>query len=928
MRTESNSVPVLLALWTLAGTLTLAACSSETPQSLVASGQRSEAKKDYKAAVLQYKAALQLDPNSAEVRLLVGTGLLSAGDPVGAAVELTKALDQKVPQAKVLPALSRALLLTGDYKTLTSSYGDITLDDKPAQAALKVNVARGWGALNNRPKTEAAVAAALAAVPNDGPALVLVSSLAAGRGEFDKALATLNDVLAKDGALADGWMLQGEILLVKNNNREGAEAAFRKVLSLEKAYLQAHAALVSMLVADGNLAAAKAQASELRDLLPQHPQTQFIDAYLAYLDRDLPKAKELLLQLLRIVPDNLAVLQMAGVVEAQQGALVLAESHLLKALSINPDLTAARVNLARVYIAVEQPAKALETLKPLLAVGVASADAHAVAGDALLRLGNAAGAEEQYNSASKLNPGDVRSRTASALARMSRGESGAGFEDLSALATKSTDTYPDLALISARLKRSEFSAALVAVEALTKKAPKDARSYEIRGRILVAMKDYPAARAAFEQALKIDPNLYAATSNLTQLDLKQKQPARARERLEAGIAADPRNYYLRLLLADVRANGGADLAELRAILGDAVKNAPTAAEPRLQLIELLLRERQFKDALVVAEDATASIPNDIALLDVAGRAYMKSGNSERAISSFRKIAGLAPGSASAYIRLAGVYRTLGQQSLAETAWKKALELEPASRLAQAGWVDYMLAMNRQGDALKFTAALQRKTPELAEPYLLEAGAQMRSKAPDAAIAALRRGLAAVKGRSDIPLTLYMLYGKTGRDAEADRFAADWLKKEPTDASFDLEVSTVASARGDLEQAEFHLRRALANRPDYVAALNNLAWLLVQRGKPGAVELAQKATDLMPNQAPLLDTLALALVADKRPGEALPLQKRAVALSPGDNAMHLNLAKIALQAGDKALARTELERLRALGDAFKEQDKVSELMKAI
>ena len=114
MRTESNSVPVLLAMWTLAGALTLAACSSETPQSLVASGQRSEAKKDYKAAVLQYKAALQLDPNSAEVRLLVGTGLLSAGDPVGAAVELTKALDQKVPQAKVLPALSRALLLTGD----------------------------------------------------------------------------------------------------------------------------------------------------------------------------------------------------------------------------------------------------------------------------------------------------------------------------------------------------------------------------------------------------------------------------------------------------------------------------------------------------------------------------------------------------------------------------------------------------------------------------------------------------------------------------------------------------------------------------------------------------------------------------------------------------------------------------------------------
>lgn len=930
MRTESSSARIWLTALALvvAGAAGLTACSSETPQSLIAAGKQSEAKKDFKAAVVQYKAALQLDPNAAETRLLIGSSLLSAGDPVGAVVELSKALDQKVPPAKVLPALSRALLLTGDYKTLTLSYGDITLEDKAAQAALKVNVARGWGALNDKPKTEAAVAAALAAVPDDGPALILVASLAAGRGEFDKALATLNGVLAKDDTLYEGWMLQGEILLVKNNNRKEAEAAFRKVLTLEKAYLQAHAALVSTYVGDGNLVAAKAQAAELRAMLPQHPQTQFIDAYLSYVDHDLPKANERLQQLLRIVPDNLAVLQLAGVVEAQQGALVLAENHFLKALSINPDLPTARLNLARVYIAVEQPAKGLETLKPLLTAGAGSAEANAVAGDALLRLGDPAGAEIRFNRASQLNPDDVKSRTAVALARLSRGNTSAGFDDLSALAAKSTDTYPDLALVSARLKRSEFGAALAAADNMVKKAPKDARGYEIRGRILLAMKDFPAARAAFEQALKADPNLYAATANLTQLDLKQKQNAQARARLEAGIAADPRNYYLRLLMADVRASSGADMTELRSILNDAIKNAPTAVLPRVQLIELLLRERLFKDALAVAEEASAAFPTDITLLDAAGRAYMGVGNSERAINSFRKIAGLAPTSANPYIRLAVAYRALGQQNMVETAWKKAMELDPASRQVQTGWVEYLLAQRRPGDALKYAAELQRKNPELPDAYVLEAGIQMRAKAPDAAIAALRRGVAAVKGRSDIPLTLYVLYGKTGRDAEAEKFAAEWLKKDPSDAGFELEVGAAASARGDFERAEVHFRHVLLNQPDYVAALNNLAWLLVQQGKPGAVALAQKATDLMPNQAPLLDTLALALVADKRAGEALPLQKRAVELAPGDNAMHLNLAKIALQAGDKALARTELERLRALGDAFKEQDKVSALMKAI
>jgi hypothetical protein len=42
---------------------------------------------------------------------------------------------------------------------------------------------------------------------------------------------------------------------------------------------------------------------------------------------------------------------------------------------------------------------------------------------------------------------------------------------------------------------------------------------------------------------------------------------------------------------------------------------------------------------------------------------------------------------------------------------------------------------------------------------------------------------------------------------------------------------------------------------------------------------------------------------------------------------LNLAGIALKAGDKTLARTELTRLQALGAKFKQQDEVSRLLKA-
>ena len=133
-----NATRLRRSLAAVAGAaLLMAACSSDTPESLIASGKAFAAKKDHKAAVIQYKAALQRQPESGEARLLLGQALLATGDPVNAAVELTKALDQKQPAAVVVPSLARALLLTGEYKKLVTQYGDLTLDDKQAKAEIE-----------------------------------------------------------------------------------------------------------------------------------------------------------------------------------------------------------------------------------------------------------------------------------------------------------------------------------------------------------------------------------------------------------------------------------------------------------------------------------------------------------------------------------------------------------------------------------------------------------------------------------------------------------------------------------------------------------------------------------------------------------------------------------------------------------------------
>jgi hypothetical protein len=50
--------------------------------------------------------------------------------------------------------------------------------------------------------------------------------------------------------------------------------------------------------------------------------------------------------------------------------------------------------------------------------------------------------------------------------------------------------------------------------------------------------------------------------------------------------------------------------------------------------------------------------------------------------------------------------------------------------------------------------------------------------------------------------------------------------------------------------------------------------------------------------------------------------------PDDPSLRLNLARFYAQAGEKRLAKTELDRLAALGDRFARQDEVAVLSKSL
>jgi len=121
---------------------------------------------------------------------------------------------------------------------------------------------------------------------------------------------------------------------------------------------------------------------------------------------------------------------------------------------------------------------------------------------------------------------------------------------------------------------------------------------------------------------------------------------------------------------------------------------------------------------------------------------------------------------------------------------------------------------------------------------------------------------------------------------------------------------------------------LQSNPNDAIALNNLAWVSRQLKDPKALEYAEKANELAPDNAGILDTLTELLLDAGEVKRAIESQQRAVALAPDNADLRLNLARAFIQDGNKESAKRELRMLAKLGPGYPNQTTVAKLMQGL
>ena len=904
----------------------LCACGSSSEPKLVADAKVALDKGDLKAAALLLKNAIQVQPNSAQARFLFGKVLLQTGDLNVAEVELRKALELKFAEDDIIPLLASIALARQRYAMVIRDFAGKTLANRERQADLSAALASAYEASGQHDAAVALVASSLKDAPDNIPLQLSQARFMAEKGGAEEALKVVESVLKKSPQSADAWRLKGDLLALARKSPSETLSAYRTALEFRPDNIYAMSRIISIHLAEKDIAAAKQQFAVLARLHPLHPQTRFIEATIALASGKPARARELMALLMSQVRDNPLVLQLAAATELQLNSLVQAEVYLVKLLSIAPSSLEARQMLAVVRLRRGDSDAVLQVLKPLLDAGTTDSEVLTLAAQAHLAIGNNKEAEAFFLRILQRKPDDVNTKTSLALTHFANGDKIA-FVELQAIARSDAGTVADLALISARLKVGDLNGAMNGIDGLEKKLPTRALPFELRGRVSLLRHESAVARTNFEKALSIDPVYYPSVAALAQLDVAEGRSEAAVARYERLLKIDPQNVGALVALAGLKAKREDSSNEVAQLLGRAVEASPSDPAVRLLQVEYWLYRGQIKQAVEAAQVALAANPNDPLLLDSLGRAQMANNQVTQALATFGKLASTQSGSAIAQMRLANAYLQSKKTEAAERALRRAIEIEPELIEAQQGLIALAVQSEQPKKALQYARNVQRLRPKDAIGYVLEGDIQASLKDAAAATAAYQAGLARAGGGT-AAVRLYAVLKASKGTAEADRFSKEWLRQSPKEVKLRFYLAEQAARRNDLASAERLYTELVAIEPRNAKALNDLAWVLTKLNKAGGVELAERALVVAPNNPIGLDTLAVALAANNKLLRAIETGKSAVRLAPDVPLVRLNLAKIYLQAQDKSSAKAELAELAKITRQFPERQEAADLLKTL
>jgi len=635
-----------------------------------------------------------------------------------------------------------------------------------------------------------------------------------------------------------------------------------------------------------DLSGARADAERAVQLAPDNEDAVAVLAGLYTSTGATDKAQTLLEQSIRKIPGTVDLRLVLAQIYSQENRAADSEALLVKLVELKPADKAHRIRLAQYYTRSNQIDAAERTLRQAVRALPNDRDLKLSLIDFIAARRSRDAAEKELQAMIAAQPGDNELKFA--LARFyESGRQSARAEAiyLEVIGKEKLDPAGLSArnrLAALRAQRNDEAGALLLVNEVLAKSPRDDDALALRGNLSLARQDPRAAIADLRAVLRDQPNAIGVLRALARAHLANGEPAVAEETMRHAVEVNPKDATLQLDFAQLLAQLG-KAEQAKTILAELVKQQPENANALDTQFRVAMTTKDYLTARSAAEAITAMRPKSAIGPLYQGMVAEAEKRTEDALRMYAAAVAMQP---EAPEPLQSEIRLLVDAKRAGEAIKRLDDFSaryPRSPLGLDAKGEVLLGTGKVAEAQDAFKLAIARSPKWWIPYRGLAYAQIAAKDPDAAVETLKKAEPIVE--------------------QSDALGA--------------ELAAILERQGKLDQAIAEYEGVLKRFPQSDVVANNLAMMLATYKKdPASLDRAKQLSAHFAESAnpSFLDTYGWVLYKRGETAASVPVLERVVAKAPNEPLARFHLGMAQSRAGSNSEARDNL--LRAVNSGVK------------
>ncbi|MGB4497403.1 MAG: XrtA/PEP-CTERM system TPR-repeat protein PrsT [Methylococcaceae bacterium] len=889
---------------------------------------------DMKAAIINLKNAIQQNQKYLAAHVLLGRAYLSEKDFAIAEYEFSLSKELGADKSVIVLPQAQLYLYEMKYSQLLQ---EIDAEQYSVSLQPELHVYRGHAHfyLNqfNDALKEYEIAARLnpqlvSSLLGKANALLRLNNVKEAKSSIDKAIQL-------EPKNAEVWFVQASIEHAQGNLQQAIKN-YDKSLEITPNHLEARLARAGLFTALNKDEQALLDFDYLRENYPFEPRAAYLQAVV--LERNnraeeskkaLEAAADILLQVNPIfIEQNPQILMLSGLVNYSLKRFDVASNFFKKYIKQFPEQLEAYKLLGDILLTNGEANKVVELLEPVEQYATHDNQFLLLLGTAYSDIGKYEKANITLEKAASIDTLDHKTNTELGMNQLAVGDSKLAVKQLEmATKNKPDNTKAGINLVVLYIKRHEGEKALPIAKAMSDRFPDNLTLLNLYGTTQVAVKQMKQARATFEKVISFNPDFITSHLNLSKLDVAEKKYDAAKQRLLTLNKKFPINASILLELAQVEQAAG-DVEKSVKWLEDALKIDEKSLPVVLAIIETKFKAKKYSEALNTALNSEKYFKHNVQFLVALVNCHIATGQKDTAKSLLKEMAENEVGyDAKKLYEIAGQQTALADYAGAIKSLQKATKSNSAYLPAKIALAELQLNHGQQIYALNIAQELLDGQPNKAIGHRLMGDIASHDKNFSQAVTHYQTALEKEKN-TDLLMRLYVALRQTNNAPKASSLLEQWVKAHPNDTIPILALADEYLQQKKWIKAQKYYEPLLKNNPNQSLLLNNLAYIYFVTANSNALEYAEKAFKLTPNQASSNDTLGWILVNKNQPERGLEYLRTAHTLSAQNSEIryHLGVALYKLNRIDEA--KIELEAALLEQQAFNGIDDARSLLDKI